>query len=144
MLKYSVGLRNLLMNNVGMRDALTGCQIRIYSGPVPASSIDAVGAGTLLCTLDNGSGGLNWEVSVTDGTLTKSLAETWSGTTVVSGLASFFRVVEPSDAGETSMSAVRVQGTIGVAGADMNITNLSLSASAAQTLDYFYLTMPEF
>lgn len=143
MLKYSMGVRNKLMNNVGMRELLTNCQLRLYSGPVPASPNDPIGAGILLCTLDNGSGGLNWEASVTEGTLAKALSEEWTGAVVVSGQATYFRVVEPADADDTSLSAVRVQGTIGIAGADMNITNPSLSATATQTLDYFYLTMPE-
>ena len=146
MLRYSQGLRNALMAVDSLRGLLTGCEIRIYEGAPPPSPNDSVGAAVLLCTitLDDTGGGLGFEAVATGGTLTKSASEVWRGTNVATGVATFFRIVVPqSDADGVSFTAKRIQGTVGVAGADMNLSNPSLSAGGVQTIDNFYLTMPE-
>lgn len=146
MLKYSIGLRNGLMNVGSLSDLLTGCEIRIYEGPVPASPNDAVGVATKLCTitLDDTGAGLSFESTVTDGTLSKSFSEVWRGTCAETGVATFFRVVgDQGDSDGVSMTAYRIQGVVGVAGADMNLSNPGLTQGGVQTIDNFYLTMPE-
>jgi len=143
MLKYSEGIRNYMMVTGSLRDALTGGELRLYSGPVPVSPNDALGSATLLLTYNNAGAGVNFEASANNGTLVKSLAETWTGSVVADGTPTFFRFVQPGDTGGVSTNNRRVQGTVGQAGADMNITNLTLVTGSLQALDYFYLTMPE-
>ncbi|MHB0825087.1 hypothetical protein ACYCFL_05585 [Stutzerimonas nitrititolerans] len=145
MLQYSEGIRNALMTVGPLRQLLTGCQIRIYSGAVPPSPVDAVGTAVKLCTitLDGGATGLGFEDSATNGTLTKASAETWQGNVLVSGRASFFRIVAPEDSDGVSAVSYRIQGRVDVAGSDMNLSNPELTAGGVQTIDHFYLTMPE-
>lgn len=143
MLKYSLGLRNALMVTDSLRNLLDGCVIRIYSGAVPASPNDSIGAATLLVEIDAAGVGGTWEAVATDGTLTKSTSETWSGVNVDTGTASFFRLCLPADMDDADSDAYRVQGTVAVAGGDLNLTNTALTSGATQTLDYVYLAMPE-
>lgn len=141
--KYSVGLRNGLAVTGSLKSLLDGCFIRLYAGTPPASPNDAIGAATLLSEISNGGVGGTFEGVASDGTLVKSTSEVWTGVNVASGTASFFRVVKAGDAGDASTSAVRVQGSVGVAGADMNMTNPTLVSGAPQNFDYFFITMPE-
>jgi hypothetical protein len=143
MLKYSEGLRNALMVTGPLRTLLTGGEIHIYSGPVPASPNDSIGSAVKLVTINAAGSGVNFESTATGGTLVKSTSETWSGTAIADGAATFFRFVMPSDSEGVSSTAYRIQGTVAVAGADMNLTNPNIVTGAAQALDYFYLTMPE-
>jgi len=143
MLKYSEGIRNYVMVTGSFRAALTGGELRLYSGAAPVGPNDTLGSATLLLTYKADGAGVNFEAVASNGTLVKSTAETWTGTVAVDGSPTFFRFVQPGDTGGVSTAALRVQGTVGQAGADMNITNLSLVAGSLQALDYFYLTMPE-
>ena len=144
-LKYSSGLRNSMIADQPLRNLLTGSVIRIYSGPAPATADAALGSAVLLVEISvNGSGsGVSFESTVSNGTLTKSLSEVWNGTCVETGTASFFRMVQPTDDGLSSTVDPRIQGTVAVSGADMNITQPNLTNGAVQSLEYFYLTMPE-
>lgn len=143
MLTYSEGIRNYAMVTGSFRDALTGGELRLYSGQVPVGPNDALGSATLLLTYKADGAGVSFEKVASGGTLVKSLNETWTGTVVADGRPTFFRFVQPTDTGGVSTTAIRVQGSVGQAGADMNITNLSLVTGSLQALDYFYLTMPE-
>jgi hypothetical protein len=141
--KYSLGLRNALAVTGSLKNQLDGCFLRLYAGTAPASPNDAIGAATLLCEISNGGAGGTFEATASDGTLVKSTSETWSGNNVASGTATFFRLVKTGDAGDASTSAIRIQGTVGVGGVDMQMTNPTLVSGAPQAFDYFYLTMPE-
>jgi hypothetical protein len=79
-----------------------------------------------------------------------SKSGTWSGTALANGDAAYFRILcTPNyDDGTTNLNAnddamliLRVDGTIGTSGADMTITNATLSANTAQTINQFDLTV---
>lgn len=61
----------------------------------------------------------------------------WSGVNVATGVASFFRFVRPDDQGNSAggSTALRLQGTISTSGADMNLSNTTLTISATTTID---------
>lgn len=59
----------------------------------------------------------------------------WSGTNLATGVASFFRFVRPDDSGAASATDIRLQGTISTSGADMNLSNTTLTAAATTTID---------
>lgn len=143
MLKYSIGLRNALLGTSPLVTLLNGSVIHIYSGTPPASPNDAIGSAVLLAEISNAGTPVTFESAITDATLTKSISETWSGTTVAAGTATFYRLVTAGDAGAASTTAYRIQGSVAKAGADMNLTNPVLASGATQTLDSFYLSMPE-
>ena len=80
--------------------------------------------------------------TVANGTLQKNASETWQGTNVASGTATFFRHVASGDDGTASTTQARMQGTVDVAGADLNLTNPSLVSGAPQAVDYYSFNLP--
>lgn len=145
MSQISTGLRNHLMTAGSFKGGLDGSLINIYSGTAPASADDAVPAGaTLLCTVSvNGAGtGVTFEASASAGLLLKAAAEQWQGANVATGTAAWFRLVKTADTGVASTTALRLQGSVALAGGDLNITNTSLVSGATQTVDYFSVLMP--
>jgi len=61
----------------------------------------------------------------------------WSGVNLQTGIASFFRFVRPDDQGNQAggSTAIRLQGTISTSGADMNLSNTTLTIAATTTID---------
>lgn len=141
-MKLSTGLRNSILSTGSLKAALAGGELRIYSGAVPADADASIGAAVLLSTIKNGSSGINFDAAAVAGVLNKAPGETWSGVNAASGAASFFRHVLAADSGALSTTAVRIQGTVAVAGADMNLTSVALSSGATQTVDFYSVAMP--
>jgi hypothetical protein len=135
-----------MLAGTGLSTSLIGGQILIYSGTPPNTADDAVGSvGTniLLCTITAGGAG----TPITMGTpsaavVAKTSTESWLGTNVATGVASFYRHQLQSDTGTADGAALRVQGTIAVNGADLNLTSTSLSTGAVQTVDYYSISFP--
>jgi len=142
--KFSTGFRDNLLDTGSLKAQLDTGLIKIYSGTVPATADDSLGAAVLLTTIsDNGTGtGLTMAAAASEGVLTKDLTQVWKGTNAATGTASFFRFVQSADTGGLSTSEVRVQGTVGLAGADMNLSSVSLVASEEQLIDYFSIAFP--
>lgn len=147
-IKVSTGLRNSMLATGSFKSLMDGAVIKIYSGTPPVSADDAIGsAGTnnLLSTISvNGSGtGLTFDGSPSNGVMVKTAAELWRCTSnAASGTATFYRLSQPSDAGGSSASEPRVQGTVATAGADMNLSSVSLTSGAAQNIDYYSIALP--
>jgi hypothetical protein len=142
--QYSTGLKNAVLATGSFKSLLDDGFIKVYSAPtaVPDSPDDALpGDSVLLCTYsdNSGSGGLDFETAAADGVLTKETSQTWSGAGAANGTPAFFRYVKTGDTGTLSTSAYRIQGTVGQAGADMNITNSTYVAGTTYSLDYFSL-----
>ncbi len=140
MLKTSTGLRTKMLGTQSLRDALSGGVINIYSGTEPATADDAA-AGTLLTTIRNGAAGLTMDVA-SNGTIQKTAAEVWQGTNVAAGTATYYRHVAVGDSGAASATEARVQGSIAVSGAELNLTSVVLANGAVQTLDFYSITLP--
>lgn len=144
-MKISTGLRNAMLDAASLKGAMTGALIYIYGGTVPATADAADTGATLLCTISTGGDGttaLALEAAAASGVITKETDDTWSGTVDTSGTAAFFRMKMPADGGSSSTSEKRIQGTIALAGADMNLSSTSLVAAATQTIDYFSVALP--
>lgn len=144
-LKLSTALRAAMLASAPLRTALSAGEIRIYSGPEPASVDSAISpSNLLLVTLRTDvNGGLTFAATAPAGTITKNLAEIWQGTVVASGAATFYRYVLPSDTDVASTTALRIQGNIGIAGADMNLSNTALVSGAIQGMEAYSITLPE-
>jgi len=144
-MKISSGLRDYLVGTGSFKAGLDGSYLKVYSGTPPTSPDDAVPTGaTLLCTVsvDASATGVTFEASATAGLLLKAAAEAWEGTNAATGTATWFRLAPTADTGAASTSALRVQGTVAQAGADLNITSTALTSGATQTVDYFSVLMP--
>ena len=145
-IKLSTGLRNGLLDTNDFKTALDGGFLYIYDGTPPADADAANSGNTLLCTISvDGLGvtGLGFDTAAASGVLSKDPAETWQGTNAATGTATFFRWTEsggtPAGASTTEQ---RIQGTVGVAGADLNLSSVSLTISAVQTIDFFNVSLP--
>jgi hypothetical protein len=143
-LKSSTGLRNKLLDTGSLKSIFNLGFIKIYAGTAPASADDSLGAATLLCTISvNSTGtGITFAASASNGTLVKNSGEAWSGVNVANGTAAFYRLVAPDDTGASSTTEARIQGTCGTSGADLNLTNVALVSGAAQTVDYYSVSLP--
>jgi hypothetical protein len=136
-----------------LKDVMKDGVINIYSGAQPSSPDTAV-SGTLLLTLTVSSGafvagafgsGLEFEDDPLSGEIEKSAAETWSGVGIAAGTAGWFRFVgNATDAGAGSTTLPRIDGSIGVSGADMNMPSTSITVGRTYTIDTFKFTLPEY
>ncbi|GER16679.1 hypothetical protein [Variovorax boronicumulans] len=140
-MKLSMAQRNAQL--AAIKAGLDGGEIRIFSGPIPDNAEDAVGGATLLVIIKNGGAGLTFAAPA-DGVMLKAAGENWTGTNVATGTASFYRFVVSADDNSASASALRLQGTVGLAGADMNLTYVALvSGAAAPPITYYNVGSPE-
>lgn len=141
-MQASTGLRNKLLDTGSLKATLALGNIKIYGGAIPANA-DAAVSGTLLCTITvNSSGtGISMIASAVNGVLSKA-AEVWSGVNAASAAATYFRHVAVGDDGTLSTTQARIQGTVGTAGADLNISSTSLTSGATQTIDFYNVALP--
>jgi hypothetical protein len=141
--KMSTGMCNYLLDQGSLSAALaslTGItEIRIYDGTPPATA-DAAATGTLLCVVSDASTGstLAWDTAgaVQGGVMQKETGQVWSGVVLADGVASYYRVVDDNDDDSLSTTYPRLQGTIGVGGADMNLGTTTLVNGATFTIAY--------
>lgn len=143
-IKASTGLRNTMLGSGSLKSALDGGRIDIYAGSPPASADDAVGGATLLCsiTLNSTATGIDMDTAASAGVLSKAPGQVWSGVNVASGTATWYRHVGPGDDGLSSTTAPRLQGDVALSGSDLNISNVSLTAGATQTIDFYSVALP--
>lgn len=144
-MKASTGLRNYMLDTGSMKAGLAGGFLKIYKGAVPADA-DAAATGTLVLTVSvnsDGVTGLSMAAAAAAGVLAKA-AEVWSGVVEAGGphTAAYFRFVTAADDGTLSTTQRRLQGTIGTAGADMNLASTELTSGATRTIDYFNVALP--
>lgn len=138
-MKRSTGLRNYMLASGSFKQALAGTVIRVYGGTAPASADDAIGAATLLCTIsvDGDGTGVTLDATASGGVITKNTSEVWTGDVTASGTATFFRMEFAADTGAFSTTAVRMQGTVGLVGADLNFSSVNLTLGDARRINYF-------
>lgn len=154
-IRLSTHLAEDLMGNQSLKDSLANGFIAIYSGSQP-STPDAAATGTLLCVIYSdgatASAGLEFDAPVAN-VLSKAAAETWSGVAVASGTAGWFRyfqlvtdaatsLTQGTDDDTSTKSNARLDGSVGVSGADLNISSTSIVSGATQTVSSFSVTMP--
>jgi hypothetical protein len=135
-----------------LKDIFRDGILEIYSGSQPASPDDAV-VGTKLIRVTVASGawvagapenGLEFENDPLDGEIEKN-AEVWSGLGLAGGIASWFRLIaNPTDTGGISSTLPRMDGSVGISGADINMPNTTITVGNAYTVDSFKLTLPEY
>lgn len=143
-IKLSTGLRNKMLATGSFKSIMDGSFLKIYGGAIPATADAPLGAATLLCTISNNSTGtgVTFDGTPAGGVIVKTPSEVWSGVNAATGTATFYRLVTASDDGSDSATQARVQGTVGTAGADGNISSTALVSAAPQTADYYSLALP--
>ncbi len=140
-LKLSTGLRDGMLDTNPFKTLLDASRVKIYSGVAPATA-DAA-EGTLLVSIgsDNADTHCHFLAAAVSGVLSKN-ADIWSGVASASGTASYFRLVVNTDTGVLSTTEIRMQGTVGTSSADINMSSVSITSGATQTVDTWDLTMP--
>lgn len=143
-MKISTGLANNMLDTASFAGSLTGMKMKIYSGSVPATADAALGGAVLLVTISDagGAGALQFETAAVGNTIEKKSSQSWTGVNAATGTASFCRLELASDTGAASTSEIRVQGDVAVAGAFLNLSSVSLTSGATQTVDYLAITLP--
>ncbi len=140
-LKLSTGLRDGMLDTSPFKTLLDASRVKLYSGAAPATADDA--EGTLLVSIgsDNADTHCHFLAAAVSGVLSKN-ADIWSGVAGATGTASYFRLVVNTDTGVLSTTEIRMQGTVGTSGADINMSAVSIVSGATQTIDTWDLTMP--
>jgi hypothetical protein len=148
--RISTGLRNAIAGSTGFSAALLHGVIDIYSGPQPLTA-DSAAAGVLLgqVSVDAGAftpgsptNGLTFDAPAA-GTISKAAAENWKFTGLANGTAGWFRFKgNATDNDLASTTLVRMDGTCGTTGADLNLSNLSIVTGSPNTIDAFDFTIP--
>lgn len=140
----STALAKAILDTGSFRGSLAGMKLKIYGGAVPDSADAALGAATLLSTItvDGAGTALSFETNAVGNTLQKNSGETWQGTNVATGTATFCRFELASDTGAASTTEVRLQGDVGVAGRFINISSTLLTSGAVQSIDNFAIALP--
>lgn len=148
--RFSTGLRDMMLGSADFKTAFTNGVLRIYSGAQPASADTAI-TGTLLLevTVDGGAfshgsptNGLNFDAPA-NGIISKAAAEAWKGTGLAAGVAGWARLSgNPLDSGGASTTLARMDMSVAKSGADLNLSNTTVAVSAPQTIDVFTLAMP--
>ncbi len=150
--RFSTALRNNLAGLKGFGESFKNGVIHVYSGPQPLSA-DAPVSGTLLGVVTTGGlpfafgtadNGLNF-APPSGGTIQKDADDVWSFTGLAAGTAGWFRFManESDNLGQDAdFNNPRMDGSCGVSGADLNISNIQVVVGAPNTVDVFALTIP--
>lgn len=151
MLRFSTGLRDGILNATGIKEALADGVIRIYSGSQPASADTAI-SGVLLLEITESGGtfvsgsaanGLEFDAP-SAGVLAKAVAETWQANGLAVGVAGWFRfVANGTDAGGSSSTLPRIDGSVGRSAADLNLSNINIEIGVPNTVDVFQIAMDQ-
>jgi len=144
-MKVGLGLANASMQNFATE--LTGSFIYIFSGAIPVdadAALDMVSVHTQLVKLAadavpvvNGVTGIAFEATATNRAISKLAAQTWAGVNDFTGFeaaqttltGTFWRLCQAGDNGQAAglTSNRRLQGTLGVAGAELILTSAQIT-----------------
>lgn len=114
--------------------------IDIYSGS-PPSSADGAPVGTYLGTfsVDATGGGLSFGTPASAAVAKSS--ENWKMTGYAAGTAGWFRLRTAADDNGSSTSYARIDGLVARSGADLNMSNTSITAGSPHTIDTFTISI---
>ncbi len=148
MIRLSTALRTNLAGTTGFAATFANGIIEIRSGTQPVSA-DAAATGTLLGTVTLASGaftpgtstnGLTFATAA-NGAVNKS--GVWSMNGAANGTAGWFRLKGNAlDNDLLSTTLPRLDGSVAVSGADMNLSNINIAIGAPTTCDSFVWTQP--
>ena len=148
-IRLSTGLVNKMLDGGaggGLKGAFTSGYMAIYAGTQPSDADTGAGSATQLGKVtknDDGTTVITFDAAVL-GVASKAAAETWRFHGLAAGTAGWFRMYVSGDTITTdSTSAARFDGSIGTAGADLNISNTNIILNAVTTVDSFTVTLPK-
>lgn len=145
--RLSTGLRNALLGEDDFKSLMNNGWLDIFTGSQPASA-DAIEPGTKLVRVSSTSG-----IGVGDGCKFGTVGSgvlpigtpSWQGVVLVTGVAGWGRYYASSGTGGmagTSGTALRFDFSVGVSGADLNLSHTNLTATAAISISTANVTQP--
>jgi hypothetical protein len=150
MLRLSTGFRTKLAGTSGFGETFANGVMQLYSGPQPLTA-DAAVSGTLLGIVTTGGGvfafgtatnGLAFEAAAS-GAIAKKITDAWQYTGLAAGTIGWARLMgNASDNLGISTTLPRVDMSVGVSGADLNISNIAVEIGVPGTIDVFQFTVP--
>lgn len=149
-LRISTGAREKLVSVSTIKELLDGGFMDIFTGSQPATA-DAVETGTKLVRISSTSGtgvsdGLRFGTALA-GVLPLT-TPVWSGVVSPAGVAGWFRFYGTggtsgvAGSSGTNGTAIRIDGNVGVSGADLVLTNTNLALDSTLTIKTFSITQP--
>jgi hypothetical protein len=75
------------------------------------------------------------------GIITKN-TDVWSGVALATGQTGYFRIVQNTDTNADSATEVRLQGSVNTSGAELNMSSITITLGATQTIDTFTVELP--
>ena len=140
----STALRNSILTKLALEfEGSNTAEIELYAGVVAATADADISGNTLLGTIStNGDGTALTLGSPVNGIIGKTGTEVWSVTPIADGTATFYRFIIDTDAGGLSTTAIRIQGTVGAANADMLVDSTTFVIGVARIVSAFSIGMP--
>lgn len=126
-----------------IRSRLKGVLL-VWSKAGTGTTNSTTGAQALADTVSNVTADTIRLGAASSGVIAKA-SEVWSGVAVASGTASYFRMGTSLDVDADDTSAKvfpRIQGSCGVSGTEMIMSNTTITSGATQTIDTATITMP--
>jgi hypothetical protein len=132
-----------------LSDLMKHGRLDIYTGSQPADA-DSAETGTKLVsiTLSSGSFTPGQEANglllgnVSSFALQRETGQTWSGVAVATGTAGWFRFYDNAAVTGASTTAKRFDGSIATSGAQLNMSNTSITTGGTTTIDTVAITQP--
>lgn len=142
-MKRSTGFRDYLLATGSAKSALANTVVDIFSGAEPASADAALGGAVLLCriTVDGTGTPITMNSTSSQGQLTKNTSEVWRGGILANGTPSFFRQALPGDAGDASSTAIRIQGTVGIIGTDLQFSDIDFLQGDERKINFYVVAI---
>jgi hypothetical protein len=153
--RLSSGIRTALLSaggvgtggTGGLMTLLDGGCMDIFTGSQPASA-DYVETGTKLARISSTSGtifagctnGLRFGTAAAG--VIPLTTPAWTGLVLTTGVAGWFRFYGTTGTSGTSATTWRMDGNIGVSGADLNLSHTNLTADSTLTIKTFSITQP--
>lgn len=145
--RLSTGLCTLLATTTGFAAAMANGVIEIRTGSQP-STADSPVTGTLLGVVT--TDGLPWAEGAPDNGLDLAAAigsavktGNWTFKGLTTGTAGWFRYrANGADAGGASTTLPRMDGSVAVSGADLNLNSISVALNTPHTIDSFEFLVP--
>jgi hypothetical protein len=132
-----------------LSDLMKFGRLDIYTGSQPADA-DSAETGTKLVSITSSSGSFTpgqeanglLMGAVSSFALQRETGQTWSGVAVATGTAGYFRFYDNAATTGASTTAKRFDGSIATSGAQLNMSNTSITTSGTTTIDTVTITQP--
>lgn len=142
MISLSSGLKNSLLDTLGLRALIGGGAIHLFDGTQPTHSDRETNSARLGVITKDGAeetlptNGLYFELPV-NGILMKKMSHTWTIRLITPGTATWFRLVSwRNEWSGYSTNAIRIDGTIGE---DLILVDPVLVAGVQPDINSFYI-----